>query len=85
MGAYLAICGRDRVSTQGAAGEIRGAGGGRVEVFVADLSDQAQVRRLVGEVLERCSRIEVLVNTSAATGTATSPLTGWSGPSPSAI
>ena len=62
MGAHLAICGRDRESTQGPAGEIRGAGGGRVEVFVADLPDQAQVRRLVGEVLERCSRIEVLVN-----------------------
>jgi len=62
MGAHLAICGRDRESTQGAAGEIRAAGGGRVEVFVADLSSQSQVRRLAGEVLQRCSRIEVLVN-----------------------
>jgi len=62
MGAHLAICGRDRESTQGAAGEIRAAGGGPVEVFVADLSSQAQVRRLADEVLQHLPRIEVLVN-----------------------
>jgi len=33
-----------------------------VDVFVADLSSQAQVRRLAGEVLGRLSRIDVLVN-----------------------
>jgi NAD(P)-dependent dehydrogenase (short-subunit alcohol dehydrogenase family) len=53
MGADLAICGRDRESTGGAAVEVRAAGGGRVEVFVADLSSQAQVRWLAGEVLLR--------------------------------
>jgi retinol dehydrogenase-14 len=62
MGAHLAICGRDRESTEGAAGEIRAAGGGQVEVFVADLSSQSQVRRLADEVLQRLSRIDVLVN-----------------------
>jgi retinol dehydrogenase-14 len=62
MGAHLAICGRDRESTHGAAVEVRGIGGGRVEEFVADLSDQAQVRRLAGEVLQRLPRIDVLVN-----------------------
>ncbi len=62
MGAHLAICGRDRESTEGAAREIGAAGGGQTEVFVADLSSQAEVRRLAGEVLQRCSRIEVLVN-----------------------
>jgi len=62
IGADLAICGRDRESTEGAAVEVRGAGGGRVEVFVADLSSQAQVRRLAGEVLQRLPRIDVLVN-----------------------
>jgi len=62
MGAHLAICGRDRESTHGAASEIRAAGGGPVEVFVADLSSQAQVRRLADEVLQRLPRIEVLVN-----------------------
>jgi retinol dehydrogenase 14 len=62
LGAHLAITGRDRGSTQGAAGELRAAGGGQVEVFVADLSAQSQVRRLAEEVLQRLSRIDVLVN-----------------------
>jgi retinol dehydrogenase 14 len=62
MGARLAIVGRDREGTEGAAGELRGAGGGRVEVFVADLSSQAQVRRLAAEVLQHLPRIDVLVN-----------------------
>src|SRR3984885_3418868 len=62
MGAHLAITGRDRGRTQDAAREIRAAGSGQVDVFVADLSSQAQVRRLVGEVLQSLSRIDVLVN-----------------------
>lgn len=62
MGAHLAICGRDRGRAEGAAGEIRAAGGGQVEVFVADLSCQSEVRQLADEVLKRLSRIDVLVN-----------------------
>ena len=46
MGAHLAITGRDRGCTEGAAREIRAAGGGPVDVFVADLSSQSEVRRL---------------------------------------
>src|SRR5918996_4376717 len=60
MGAHLAICGRDRGPTEGTAREVRAAaGGGPVEVFVADLSAQAQVRRLADEVLQRLPRIDV--------------------------
>lgn len=62
MGAHLAITGRDRGRTEGAAREIRAAGGGRVDVFVADLSAQSEVRRLAYEVLQSLSRIDVLVN-----------------------
>ena len=62
MGAHVAITGRDRERTENAAREISAAGGGNVEVFVADLSSQAQVRRLASEVLERLPRIHVLVN-----------------------
>jgi retinol dehydrogenase-14 len=62
MGAHLAITGRDRGRTEDAAREIRAAGGGQVEVFVADLSAQSEVRRLAGEVLQRLSRIDVLIN-----------------------
>jgi retinol dehydrogenase 14 len=62
MGAYLAITGRDRDRTESAACEIRAAGGGQVDVFVADLSSQAEVRRLADEVLQRLARLDVLVN-----------------------
>ncbi len=62
MGAQVAITGRDRRRTEDCAGEIRAAGGGQVDVFVADLSSQAEVRRLAAEVLQRCRRIDVLIN-----------------------
>jgi retinol dehydrogenase 14 len=62
MGANLAITGRDRERTEGAAREVRAVGRGQVDVFVADLSSQAEVRRLAGEVLQTCPRIDVLVN-----------------------
>jgi retinol dehydrogenase-14 len=62
MGAHLGITGRDRARTEGAAREIRAAGGGQVDVFVADLSSQTEVRRLAGEVLQTYPCIDVLVN-----------------------
>ena len=61
MGANLAITGRDRDRAKDAAREIR-AGGGRVDVFVADLSAQSEARRLADEVLTSLPRIDVLVN-----------------------
>jgi retinol dehydrogenase-14 len=62
MGAHVAITGRDPVRAQAAAREIRAAAGGEVDVFAADLSSQAEVRRLAGEALQRLPRIDVLVN-----------------------
>ena len=62
MGAHVAITGRDHERTESAAREIRAAGGGRVDVLVADLSAQNEVRRLADEVLQRLPRIDVLVN-----------------------
>jgi retinol dehydrogenase 14 len=62
LGAHLAITGRNRGRTEGAARAIRAAGGGRVDVFVADLSSQAEVRRLADEILGHLPRIDVLVN-----------------------
>jgi retinol dehydrogenase-14 len=62
LGAHVAITGRDRARTEAAAGEIRAAGGGPVDALVADLSSQSEVRRLADEVLQRLSRIDVLVN-----------------------
>jgi NAD(P)-dependent dehydrogenase (short-subunit alcohol dehydrogenase family) len=62
MGAHLAIIGRDRGRTEDAAREIRGAGGGQVEVLVGDMSSQSEVRRLADEVLQSLPRLDVLVN-----------------------
>ena len=62
MGAHLAITGRDRGRAEDAAREIRTAGGGQVDVFVADLSAQSEVRALADEALQRLPRIDVLVN-----------------------
>jgi retinol dehydrogenase 14 len=62
LGAWLAITGRDRPRSEEAAREIRAAGGGQVDVLVADMSAQSEVRRLADDVLQRLSRIDVLVN-----------------------
>jgi retinol dehydrogenase 14 len=61
-GARLAITGRDRERTEQTALEIRAVGGGQVDAFVADVSSQSEVRRLAGELLQTCPRIDVLVN-----------------------
>ena len=62
LGAQVAITGRDRGRAEDAVREIRAAAGGRVTAFVADLSSQAEVRRLAGEALLALPRIDVLVN-----------------------
>ena len=61
MGAHVAITGRDRSRADTVAREIH-AVGGSVVVFIADLSSQAQVRRLAEQVLRALPRIDVLVN-----------------------
>ena len=66
LGAHVAIVGRDRPRTEAVAREIR-ATGGAVDPFVADLSSQAEVRRLAIEALERLPRIDVLVNNMGGT------------------
>jgi len=62
MGANVAIVGRDAARAEAAADSVRAGTGARVSVFVADLSSQAEVRRLAAESLERLPRIDVLVN-----------------------
>jgi NAD(P)-dependent dehydrogenase (short-subunit alcohol dehydrogenase family) len=63
LGARVGITGRDRARTEAAAAEIRTAPGNpSVDVFVADLSSQAEVRRLAREVIDAYPRLDVLVN-----------------------
>jgi retinol dehydrogenase 14 len=63
MGARVAITGRDPSRAVAAAHEIvRLSGNPSVDVFVADLSSQGDVRRLAGEVLAAYPRLDVLLN-----------------------
>jgi NAD(P)-dependent dehydrogenase (short-subunit alcohol dehydrogenase family) len=62
LGANLAITGRDRGRAEDTAREIRAVAAVPVGVFVADLSSQAEVRRLADEVLASLPRLDVLVN-----------------------
>jgi NAD(P)-dependent dehydrogenase (short-subunit alcohol dehydrogenase family) len=63
MGARVGITGRDRDrADEAAAAIVRASGNPVVDVFVADLSSQADVRRLAGEVLSAYPRLDVLDN-----------------------
>jgi retinol dehydrogenase 14 len=62
MGASVSILGRDAVRTTIAAREITSASSAPVNAFTADLSSQAEVRRVAVEVLARLTRLDVLVN-----------------------
>jgi NAD(P)-dependent dehydrogenase (short-subunit alcohol dehydrogenase family) len=63
LGARVGITGRDRVRAEQAAAEItRESDNPGVDVFVADLSSQAEVRRLAAEVLAVYPRLDVLLN-----------------------
>jgi retinol dehydrogenase-14 len=63
-GAHVGIVGRDLRRAQAAAADIQreSANPSRVDVFVADVSAQADVRRLATEVLDRYPRLDVLIN-----------------------
>ena len=63
MGARVGITGRDIARTRAAAAEVAMASGNStVDPFPADMSSQAEVRRLAGEVLAAYPRLHVLVN-----------------------
>ena len=63
LGARVGITGRDPGRTHDMAAEIaRTSGNPMVDGFAADLSSQAEVRRLASEVLAAYPRLEVLVN-----------------------
>jgi retinol dehydrogenase-14 len=63
MGARVGITGRDQGRTQRAAAELASeSANGTVDAFAADMSSQAEVRRLAEEVLGAYPRLDVLVN-----------------------
>ena len=63
QGATLTIIGRDPQKVAATVAELRSSSGNdAVEGLVADLSSQAETRRVTGEFLERHDRLHVLVN-----------------------
>jgi NAD(P)-dependent dehydrogenase (short-subunit alcohol dehydrogenase family) len=63
LGARVGITGRDRTRAEAAAAAITDASGNRaVDVFVADLSSQEEIRRMAAEVLAAYPRLDVLIN-----------------------
>jgi retinol dehydrogenase-14 len=63
MGARVGIIGRDTARTRAAAAEIAVASGNpAVDAFPADMSSQAEVRRLAGKALAAYLQLDVLVN-----------------------
>jgi NAD(P)-dependent dehydrogenase (short-subunit alcohol dehydrogenase family) len=67
-GARLAIVGRSDTRLRAAAARIKAAGRGATTVHTlhADLSSQRSVRKLAGEVLDHCPRLDVLINNAGA-------------------
>src|SRR5690349_1462365 len=63
LGARVGITGRDQARAAAAAAGIRAATGSpAVDVFAADMSVQAEVRRLAAQVADTYPRLDVLVN-----------------------
>jgi retinol dehydrogenase-14 len=63
MGARVGITGRDLARAEQAAADIRSASGNRaVDAFAADMTSQAEVRRLAGIVMDTYARLDVLIN-----------------------
>jgi NAD(P)-dependent dehydrogenase (short-subunit alcohol dehydrogenase family) len=67
MGAKVILVGRNLEKTSKVASEItQKTGNSGLEYLIADLSDQAQVRRLAAEFRQKHDRLDVLVNDAGA-------------------
>jgi NAD(P)-dependent dehydrogenase (short-subunit alcohol dehydrogenase family) len=64
-GATVGIVARDAVRGEAVRAEIAAAGNPAVRPFVADLSSQADVRRLAAEVTEAFPRLDILIHCAA--------------------
>lgn len=66
-GAHVAVVVRNRERGEAAVADIKAQTGNQnVDLLLADLSSQAEIRRLAGEILQRYPRIDVLINNAGA-------------------
>ncbi|WP_067137432.1 SDR family oxidoreductase [Microtetraspora malaysiensis] len=67
-GARIGIVARNEAKANEVAAQLNEvAGGGAVaDVFVGDMASQRSVRQVASEILERCPRVDVLVNNAGA-------------------
>lgn len=62
LGARVVLVGRSRARTEALVQRIRADSGVKVDFLLADLSSQAQIRRLADEFRSRYDRLDVLIN-----------------------
>lgn len=67
-GARLVLSARTDAELQATANSIRSQYGGEVATVVADVTDRSQVEQAVAVTLERCGRIDALVNNAGNAG-----------------
>jgi retinol dehydrogenase-14 len=71
IGARVLMVCRDPARGEAARAEIAAASNhGAVELLIADMGSQRQVRRVAAEIRDRCDRLDVLVNNAGAMNTA---------------
>lgn len=66
LGPNMVLVARDRRRGAEVVEEVKAAGSPQVELIVADLSSQAEVRRAAAEFLARHDRLHILVNNAGA-------------------
>ena len=67
MGAHVVVAGRDAARTRDTAAAIAAqSGNSQIDFLVADLSSQAEVRRLAQEFRDKYPRLDVLLNNAGA-------------------
>jgi NAD(P)-dependent dehydrogenase (short-subunit alcohol dehydrogenase family) len=67
-GANLGIVARNAPKANEVANRIRAAFANRitVDVFIADMSSQREIRRAANEILAKCQKIDILINNAGA-------------------
>lgn len=66
MGAHIVLVGRDQARGEAAVEELRRDTGAQIDILYADLANQADVRALAAQFMERYPTLHVLINNAGA-------------------